>query len=204
MVKTNLSTRLFFLLMEPAYPKYCRFVRTINPPITQEEKNFSTWQEGARKDIERAFGVLQCRFKAMCTPIQSLHMEGATNLTACCIILHNMGVSDRIMDDVYARYDLSKVVNGNGTSRVHGSDDGHGCFPPEVYATTTTSSSGTILSEVDEHRQHLLESFQRGDYVAMGILRLLEEKELADEGEWRRLQMALLKDKGRDNMSDNS
>ncbi len=135
-------------------------------------------------------------------------MEGAaTNLTACCIILHNMGVSDRIiMDDVHARYDPSKVVNGNGTSRVHGSGDGHGCFPPEVDGTTsTTSSSGTILvSEVDEHRQHLLESFQRGDYVAMGILRLLEEKELADEGEWRRLQMALLKDKGRDNMSDNS
>jgi hypothetical protein len=114
------------------------------------------------------------------------------------------GVSDRIMDDVYARYDPSKVVNGNG-SRVRGSGDGpHGCFPPEVDATTTTSSSD-ILREVDEHRQHLLESFQRGDYVAMGILRLLEgEKELADEGEWRRLQMALLKDKGGDNISDST
>jgi hypothetical protein len=30
------------------------------------------------------------------------------------------------------------------------------------------------------------------------VLRLLEEKELVDEGEWRRLQMALLNDKGRD------
>jgi hypothetical protein len=30
-----------------------------------------------------------------------------------------------------------------------------------------------------------------------GLLRLLEEKELVDEGEWRRLQMALLADKGR-------
>jgi hypothetical protein len=57
-----------FLLVDGAYPRYCRFVRTINPPITQQEKNYSRWQEGARKDIERAFGVLQCWFKAMCTP----------------------------------------------------------------------------------------------------------------------------------------
>jgi hypothetical protein len=102
-----------FLLVDGAYPKYCcRFVRTINPPSTQEEKNFSKWQEGARKDIERAFGVLQCRFKAMCTPILSSSMVGATNLTACSIILlHNMGVSDRIMQDVNARYDPSEIVD---------------------------------------------------------------------------------------------
>jgi hypothetical protein len=31
----------------------------------------------------------------------------------------------------------------------------------------------------------------------MGVLRMLEEKELVDESEWRRLQMALLADKGR-------
>ncbi len=36
----------------------------------------------------------------------------------------------------------------------------------------------------------------------MGVLRLLEEKELADEGEWRRLQMALLNDKRRVFISD--
>ncbi len=100
-----------FLLVDGAYPKYCKFVRTINPPITQqEEKIFLRWQEGAKKDIERAFGgVLQCKFKAMCTPIQSMQMKGATNLTACCIILHNMGVSDRITmgGDVCARYDPS-------------------------------------------------------------------------------------------------
>jgi hypothetical protein len=162
-----------FLLADGAYPKYCRFVRrTINPPITQEEKNFSRWQEGARKDIESAFGVLQCRFKAMCTPIQSLHMEGATtNLTACCIVLYNMGMSDRIMDDVYARYDPSKVVNGSSRVCVSG-EVPDCCFSSEVDGARTIASSsyGAIQREVDEHRQHLLDSFQRGDYVSMGIL----------------------------------
>jgi hypothetical protein len=55
---------------------------------------------------------------------------------------------------------------------------------------------------VNEQRGNLLQSFQRGDYVSMGVLRLLEEKELADEGEWRRLQMALLNDKRRVFISD--
>jgi hypothetical protein len=178
-----------FLLVDGAYPKYCRFVRTINPPITQQEKNFSRWQEGARKDIERAFGVLQCRFKAMSTPIQSLHMAGATNLTACCIILHNMGVSDRIMGDVYARYDPSKVVVGRQQENVTE------YFPAGIDRST---APGPPI-DVQQHREHLLQSFkQQGDYVAMGLLRMLEEKELVDETEWRRLQMALLADRGRD------
>ena len=167
-------------------------MRTINPAaITQQEKNFSRWQEGARKDIERAFGVLQCKFKAMCTPILSLHMGGATNLTACCIILHNMGVSDRIMGDVYARYDPSKVVDNSGVSHMQvdaGVDNN----------ITHRVTAPSFSTETNDHREQLLQNFGRGDYAAMGVLRLLEEKELVDEVEWRRLQMALLNEKGRD------
>ncbi len=174
-----------FLLVDGAYPKYCRFVRTINPPITQEEKNFSKWQqgEGARKEIERAFGVLQCRFKAMCTPILSSTMVGATNLTACCIILHNMGVSDRIMQDVYATYDPSNKVVLEGGGMVPRAAPQAQYFPAP--AGVDQSNAPGPCSEVEQHREHLLQSFQGGDFVAtMGVLRMLEEKELVDEGEW--------------------
>jgi hypothetical protein len=64
----------------------------------------------------------------MCTtPILSLHMGGATtNLTVCCIILHNMGVSNRIIGDVYTRYDPpSKVVDNSGRVS-HGVQDDAG------------------------------------------------------------------------------
>jgi hypothetical protein len=37
-------------------------------PLTDEKKKYTAWQEAARKDIERAFGVLQCRFQVMARP----------------------------------------------------------------------------------------------------------------------------------------
>jgi hypothetical protein len=37
-------------------------VKTIPAPDTQKKKKFAQMQEAARKDVERAFGVLQARF----------------------------------------------------------------------------------------------------------------------------------------------
>jgi hypothetical protein len=48
-----------FLLVDGIYPNYSRFVKGIKEPIIESEKRFTAWQEGARKDIERAFGVLK-------------------------------------------------------------------------------------------------------------------------------------------------
>ena len=58
-----------------------------------------------RKDIERAFGVLQAKFQCMQRPFYELDLDSIAAKVSCCLILHNMGVSDRVMDgDVYARY----------------------------------------------------------------------------------------------------
>jgi hypothetical protein len=49
-----------FVLVDGIYPSYSRrFVRGIKVPATREEKKYTSWQEGARKDVERAFGVLK-------------------------------------------------------------------------------------------------------------------------------------------------
>jgi hypothetical protein len=67
-------------------------------------------------------------------------------------------------------------------------------FPPGVQRST---APGRPVGG-QARRENLLESFfGRGDYVAMGILRQLEEKDLMDEVERSRLQMALLVNKGR-------
>ncbi len=68
---------------------------TVNLAITKQEKNS---QEGGRRVQGRTLReplVSWSTSSKQCTPILSLHMGGATNLPACCVILHkNMGVSD--------------------------------------------------------------------------------------------------------------
>jgi hypothetical protein len=44
------------------YPRWSTFVKTISIPLLPKHANYPTQQEACRKDVERAFGVLQQRF----------------------------------------------------------------------------------------------------------------------------------------------
>jgi Plant transposon protein len=54
---------LLFALVDGIYPQYLRFVQGIKSPIGVWQQQFTSWQEGARKDIERVFGVLKGQFQ---------------------------------------------------------------------------------------------------------------------------------------------
>ena len=95
-----------FVLCDGIYPPYSRFVKGFKHPVDDVESKYTEWQESARKDIERAFGVLQSKFQWICRPIHLFHTNDIANRVATCMILHNMCVSDRVMDgDVHATYD---------------------------------------------------------------------------------------------------
>ena len=51
-----------YYLTDDIYPKYATFVQAINPPTTPKERLFMLRQEAARKDVKRAFGVLQIKW----------------------------------------------------------------------------------------------------------------------------------------------
>jgi hypothetical protein len=51
-----------YYLANGIYPKWATFVKTISSPILPKEVAFVKAQEGCRKDVERAFGVLHHRF----------------------------------------------------------------------------------------------------------------------------------------------
>jgi hypothetical protein len=48
-----------YYLADGIYPKWSTFVKTIPSPHGQKRKLFAEFQERTKKDVERAFGVLQ-------------------------------------------------------------------------------------------------------------------------------------------------
>ena len=60
-VKFFVNQRLYdmaYYLADGIYPSYPTFVKSIRLPQSEPDKLFAKYQEGCRKDIERAFGVL--------------------------------------------------------------------------------------------------------------------------------------------------
>ncbi|XP_063944669.1 uncharacterized protein LOC108212054 [Daucus carota subsp. sativus] len=51
-----------YYLADGIYPSWPTFVKTISKPQGNKKKYFANAQESVRKDVERAFGVLQSRF----------------------------------------------------------------------------------------------------------------------------------------------
>ena len=51
-----------YYLADGIYPRWPVFVKTIRHANDDRKAYFAQWQESARKDVERAFGVLQSRW----------------------------------------------------------------------------------------------------------------------------------------------
>jgi hypothetical protein len=62
---------------------------------TKEDKLFSQRQESVRKDVEKAFGVLQARFDIVRRPARLWKQADVINIMQACVILHNMIVKIR-------------------------------------------------------------------------------------------------------------
>jgi hypothetical protein len=87
-----------YYLTDGIYPEWATLVKAIKEkngvPLTRKEANFTKAQEKARKDIERAFGVLQARFAIVRGPARFWDKKTLENIMKCCVILHNMILED--------------------------------------------------------------------------------------------------------------
>jgi hypothetical protein len=203
-----------FVLVDGIYPRYSRFVRGLPQPITENEIRFTKWQESSRKDIERAFGVLQCKWKVLSYPIHTKNTDSIAKLMECCTILHNMAVSDRVMGDPGARYcpfvdedsdilereiptelddgneeEGKETENDNDDNREEEEDDNvaddQGA-PTEGRRGAARREQPTAVTSVREFAGALASSVaHRREWAA-----------LKDDKEWSRLQQALMTMKG--------
>ncbi|XP_038726409.1 uncharacterized protein LOC120017301 [Tripterygium wilfordii] len=83
-----------YYLGDGIYPQWSTIVKTILMPQSMKAKNFAKAQEGARKDVERAFGVLQARFHIIRQGCRYFKIATLKNIMKACVILHNMIVED--------------------------------------------------------------------------------------------------------------
>ena len=66
-----------------------------NPKATRSKRKIiCKSSEAYRKDVERAFGVLQARFAIVCGPARFFYHETLQDIMKACIILHNMIIED--------------------------------------------------------------------------------------------------------------
>ncbi|XP_010677857.1 uncharacterized protein LOC104893448 [Beta vulgaris subsp. vulgaris] len=104
--ETDLN-RLLFAVEQRGFPGRCNDINVLDrsplfndvfegrvPPVNYVESLFAQHQEGVRKDVERAFGVLQARFAIVRQPALARDREMLGKIIIACIIIHNMIVED--------------------------------------------------------------------------------------------------------------
>ncbi|GJZ78323.1 ALP1-like protein [Tanacetum coccineum] len=81
-----------YYLVDGIYPELAPLVKTIPEPADDDHKRilYKQKQESARKDVERAFGVLKKKWVILANPTRALKKERIINMMYTCIILHNM------------------------------------------------------------------------------------------------------------------
>jgi hypothetical protein len=165
MIKEEQFNKVFALSMVST-PRTADLSGESKCPLPGKEKKYTSWQEGTRKDVERAFGVLKNTWQCLDRPIL-LHdlNDDISNRVVSCLLLHNILVTDRVMQeasDTYynyrERYDPS-VGAGRPSNcakcscpRKKNSQWNQQC-PPTVQAAMTRIDRCAELNDLAENRR---------------------------------------------------
>ncbi|KAI3509156.1 hypothetical protein L1887_24191 [Cichorium endivia] len=84
-----------YYLVDGIYPEYAVLVKSLTCPGDAKRIKFKAAQERARKDVERAFGVLKKRWQILENPARPRSVEKLSRIMYACIILHNMIIEDQ-------------------------------------------------------------------------------------------------------------
>jgi hypothetical protein len=78
-----------YYLADGIYPCRSIFVKTINIPKDKKENRVAEEQEATRKDLERAFGVVQSRWTIVRHPARTWNKVTLWETMSACVIMHN-------------------------------------------------------------------------------------------------------------------
>lgn len=78
------------VLSDGIYPNWSYFLQPIHKRQGDKKTHYTKVQEGACKDVERAFGILQARQETIKNPTRHWKLLTITNIIIACIIFYNM------------------------------------------------------------------------------------------------------------------
>ncbi|XP_028122122.1 uncharacterized protein LOC114319309 [Camellia sinensis] len=90
----NHAYTMGYYLVDGIYPCWAMIMKTISQHQGTKRQLFARMHEAFRKDVERAFGVLQARFNILRVPVRGWSDEDLYYIMKMCIILHNMIIED--------------------------------------------------------------------------------------------------------------
>uniref|UniRef100_A0A0D3C5S9 DDE Tnp4 domain-containing protein n=1 Tax=Brassica oleracea var. oleracea TaxID=109376 RepID=A0A0D3C5S9_BRAOL len=110
--------RMAYYITDGIYPKWSTFIQSISLPQIPQAILFAQQQEAVRKDVERAFGVMQARFAIVKNPALFWDKVKIGKIMRGSIILHNMIVEDE--RDGYTQFNVTEFqeAEDNGSSHV--------------------------------------------------------------------------------------
>ncbi|XP_024004963.1 uncharacterized protein LOC112082100 [Eutrema salsugineum] len=146
--------KMGYYLTDGIYPKWAAFIPTIPLPQDDKASLFATTQESARKDVERAFGVIQARFAIVRNPALFWDKEKIGNIMRASIILHNMIVENEW--DGYTQYNIEEFQQGE-SSRTSQVDN--------EYSTETSSNIGNLIGIRNQIRDPQIHERLKKDLV---------------------------------------
>ncbi|XP_071713052.1 protein ALP1-like [Rutidosis leptorrhynchoides] len=83
-----------YYLADGIYPEWATLIKGMSCPTDDPRIKFTRFQASDRKDIERAFRVLQGRFYILSIPARVMQVNNMRRVMECCLILHNMILED--------------------------------------------------------------------------------------------------------------
>lgn len=90
-----------YFLADGIYPAMEVFATPMSQPRTPADRNYNSYQEAYRKDIECSFGILQAKFGILRDPVRLWSLEDIDYIVLGCVILHNMVVESRLEEMNY-------------------------------------------------------------------------------------------------------
>ena len=82
-------------------------MKPLSAPQGKKNLNFHNAQAAARKDVERAFGILQAQFAIVRGPARFWDQDILWYIMNACVIMHNMIIKNEHGQDLdYSQYEL--------------------------------------------------------------------------------------------------